>query len=359
MRQDFRGIHLKNSASQPDLSGARPTLLSKPRLIPLAKADTGEQSILSSSKMGGLGNKPRSAPPKRSGLKLFAVLGISAAAALFGYQYLSSSPSGSIQASVADSTAAKTLVASAAPASALPGVASPAVAEPAAPPLLALAVPAEMAPGAAQIVNESHLPTATPPASGEAKLTAALEEGVKPPAVALEKARESKVAEQAPPKVRASTKSEKASVVAEKKAAAASKIQTTNAQKAASDASEKDVNLLTALLAHNGGLSAPPDPASRPAVRVKTGTAAVPPKSNALGLPAPEKVARASGAPSREVVERQASENTAALLNRCGALGFIEGELCRVRICSGLWDTDAACKARLSSNASATDNQKH
>jgi hypothetical protein len=325
----------------------------------LATADTGEESILSSSKMGGLSNKPRSAPLKRSGLKLFAVLGISAAAALFGYQYLSSSPGGSTLASVADNTAAKTSVASAAPASALPGVASPAAAEPAAPPLSALAAPVAMAPEAAQIVNESHLPTAMPPASGEAKLTAALEEGVKPPAIALEKALESKVAEQAPAKVRTSTKAEKASVVAEKKASSASKTQTSDAQKAASAASEKDVNLLAALLAHNGDFSIQPNPASRPPVRVKAGTAAAPQKTNALDSPPPEKVARASAAPSREVVERQASESTAALLKRCGALGFIEGELCRVRICSGLWDTDAACKARLSSNAStATDNQK-
>jgi hypothetical protein len=348
VRQDFRGIHLKNSASQPDLSGARPTLLSKPRLIPLTKADTGEESILSSSKMGGLGNKPRSAPPKRSGLKLFAVLGISAAAALFGYQYLSSSPSGSTLASVADSTAAKTLVASAAPASALPGVASPAAAEPAAPPLSAPAPPVAVAPEAAQIVNESHLPTATPPASGEAKLTAALEGGAKPPAIVLEKAPESKVAEHAPAKVRTSTKAEKASVVAEKKASSASKTQTTNAQKAASEASRKDVDLLAALLAHNGDFSTQPNQASRPPVSVKGGTGLVPQKTNALGSPAPEKVAKVSGAPSREVVERQASESTAALLKRCGALGFLEGELCRVRICSGLWDTDAACKARLS-----------
>jgi hypothetical protein len=350
---------LKNSASQPDLSAARPTLLSKPRLIPLAAEDTGEESILSSSKMGLLSNKSHSTPPNRLGLKLFAVLGISAAAALFGYQYLFSSPGGSTLASAPDNTAAKSSVASAAPVIVLADVASPAAVEPAALPLPALAPPVAMAPEAAQIVNEAHSPVSTPPALAEAKLTTALEEGVKPPATALKTALENTAAEPAPPQLRSSPKAEKTIAVAEKKASPASKNRVADLKKLPAEAPDKDVNLLAALLAHNNGLSGPPSLSSRSPAVVKAGTSPLLPKTNAIDSPSPAKVARVSGTPSREVVERQASESTAALLQRCGALGFIEGELCRVRICSGLWDTDAACKARLSNSAvTAADVQK-
>lgn len=48
---------------------------------------------------------------------------------------------------------------------------------------------------------------------------------------------------------------------------------------------------------------------------------------------------------SRDVVERQDGDSTVQLLARCKQLGVIEGMLCRSRICSGRWDTDAACRA--------------
>ncbi|WP_371868297.1 hypothetical protein [Duganella margarita] len=48
---------------------------------------------------------------------------------------------------------------------------------------------------------------------------------------------------------------------------------------------------------------------------------------------------------SRDVVERQDGDSTMQLLARCKQLGVIEGMLCRSRICSGRWDTDAACRA--------------
>lgn len=49
-------------------------------------------------------------------------------------------------------------------------------------------------------------------------------------------------------------------------------------------------------------------------------------------------------APVRDVVLRQADEDTASLLQRCKQLGMIEGMLCRSRICSGRWDSDSACR---------------
>ncbi|WP_373988099.1 hypothetical protein [Duganella sp. BuS-21] len=47
----------------------------------------------------------------------------------------------------------------------------------------------------------------------------------------------------------------------------------------------------------------------------------------------------------RDVVERQEGDSTAPLLTRCKQLGLIEGMLCRSRICSGRWESDAACRA--------------
>lgn len=47
---------------------------------------------------------------------------------------------------------------------------------------------------------------------------------------------------------------------------------------------------------------------------------------------------------NRDIVERHASDHTAQLLARCQELGFIEGMLCRSRICADRWDSDAACR---------------
>jgi len=79
--------------------------------------------------------------------------------------------------------------------------------------------------------------------------------------------------------------------------------------KAAAPANDTDVTLLTALVAHAG----------KPAVV------------------APER--------SRDIVERREGDSTADLLARCKQLGLIEGMLCRSRICSGRWESDATCRA--------------
>ncbi|MET0321764.1 MAG: hypothetical protein ABW069_13690 [Duganella sp.] len=73
-------------------------------------------------------------------------------------------------------------------------------------------------------------------------------------------------------------------------------------------ASDTDVTLLTALVAH-------------------------------AGKPASVAVER-----SRDVVERHDGDKTADLLARCKQLGLMEGMLCRSRICSGSWESDAACR---------------
>lgn len=79
--------------------------------------------------------------------------------------------------------------------------------------------------------------------------------------------------------------------------------------KSAAPASDTDVTLLTALVAH----------ADKPVVV------------------APER--------SRDIVERREGDSTADLLARCKQLGLIEGMLCRSRICSGRWESDATCRA--------------
>ena len=81
------------------------------------------------------------------------------------------------------------------------------------------------------------------------------------------------------------------------------------AQAKPASTSDTDVALLTALVAHAG------QPASV----------------------APER--------TRDVVERQDGDRTADLLRRCKQLGLMEGMLCRSRICSGSWESDAACRA--------------
>jgi hypothetical protein len=48
---------------------------------------------------------------------------------------------------------------------------------------------------------------------------------------------------------------------------------------------------------------------------------------------------------SRDIVDRQDGDSTVQLLARCKQLGLIEGMLCRSRICSGRWESDAACRA--------------
>jgi len=61
-------------------------------------------------------------------------------------------------------------------------------------------------------------------------------------------------------------------------------------------------------------------------------------------------VARGNANPSdpassnRDIVERQANDNTGQLLQRCQQLGRIEGMLCRSRICAGRWESDLACR---------------
>lgn len=108
---------------------------------------------------------------------------------------------------------------------------------------------------------------------------------------------------------------------------------------------DRDVALLTALVAHGS-----PPPAQRSAPQAtrqaqpSPRTAEATPKGTKNVQSASAATAVKTREPNRDIVERNPNDTTDALLQRCKQLGFFEGEFCRWRICSGRWDSDAACK---------------
>ena len=100
---------------------------------------------------------------------------------------------------------------------------------------------------------------------------------------------------------------------------------------------DKDVALLAALVAHGAPQATrQAQPSPRTAEATPKGTKNVQSASAATAVKTRE--------PNRDIVERNPNDTTDALLQRCKQLGFFEGEFCRWRICSGRWDSDAACK---------------
>jgi hypothetical protein len=104
---------------------------------------------------------------------------------------------------------------------------------------------------------------------------------------------------------------------------------------AAKNAKDEDVDLIAALLSRVSHQ----DAAAKDAKNKKAGTATV---SNPNGSVAKRQT---KTDPNRDIVTRADNDTTEGLLKRCKALGFFEGELCRVRICSKLWGKDPACPA--------------
>ncbi|MCU6432916.1 hypothetical protein LPB67_03885 [Undibacterium sp. Jales W-56] len=101
---------------------------------------------------------------------------------------------------------------------------------------------------------------------------------------------------------------------------------------------DPDVTLLTALVAHAHAINpAAPVPAKQtPMAGAQTQN------FNAASMAASNKFNPVDN--NRAIVEREESDVTADLLQRCKKLGLVEGELCRWRICSGRWNSDSACK---------------
>jgi hypothetical protein len=98
---------------------------------------------------------------------------------------------------------------------------------------------------------------------------------------------------------------------------------------------DSDVELLEALVAHSSGQPVPKDEKKTVANNAKK------PKTSSKA--APEAVAAKTPEKNTDVVERHPGDSTESLLKRCKQLGFLEGELCRWRMCTGRWNSDPAC----------------
>lgn len=99
---------------------------------------------------------------------------------------------------------------------------------------------------------------------------------------------------------------------------------------------DKDVDLIAALLTHvSSGSKAPVSEAQKKAT---SNSPTVQRSSLGTGSKREQKTSA-----NRDVVTAAPGESTESLVKRCKALGFFEGELCRLRICSGMWGKDAAC----------------
>jgi len=220
-----------------------------------------------------------------------------------------------------------------------------AAAAPPVPPLASATPTTTPAPAAAPadtaIINDTNAPAPDAPSSsttaarGPDQLTSALEDGVKPPPATLKNALEAK-----PEK---SDKPAKPAAQHEDKKKKAAKSENRN---------DSDVDLIKALVARSGEVekkrNANGSNNGGTAANAGNGT-------NADGSPQKSAQAHANNTKSKEarnvdVVERKNGESTAALLQRCHALGFVEGEFCRWRICSGRWDSDPACKVPQADN---------
>jgi hypothetical protein len=187
---------------------------------------------------------------------------------------------------------------------------------------------------AAIITDENPPKPGSADALRQDKLTSALEAGVKPPPAALQTALEASPAPVAQkPAVHAKlvNRADKAKPEEHKKASKPAVVaKDKNKDKGVNK--DGDVDLISALVAHTA------DPAQKSNAKPKS------PK-----LEQADKDASKSGPHQRneDIVERRGGESTESLLQRCRTLGFIEGELCRWRICSGRWDSDASCKANV------------
>jgi hypothetical protein len=314
---------MENKHVPGDAKTVKPTLMGRPNLTPIADDGDAEARILSNLKIEPSNKPPSNAGQKSSTIKTLAVLSLGAAAAFFGYQYVSEPAHRGLLSAANQSTATNAAKGQSAvideKAVPLPAtIASAPVA--AAAPLEAAPVAVAAATEAAQIVNE-------PSAS---KLTVALEEGVKPSKAAIQKALEaketSKVQTVPKPVAPVTTNEKNPTVVATK---------------------DKDVNLLAALITHNNGPAAPTE--VKQAAVTKSNAALVTKPTSAVT--APEKATPTPVAASPQTTESQ--------LKQCGELGFFEREVCRMKTCNNLWETNAACKASLSPNAATpADAQK-
>lgn len=310
---------MPNNTPQTRTTGGKPTLISKPNLSSNGQqreGDWADSRILSSSKMGPLvtpQNKKKHSTPAATassglGLKLvFALSGV-AVVVFFGYLYMQDQRYTPYQA--------------VAPVPTVTDVAVLTPAEPSPPEPAVVEQPAEI-----QTINEPA-PTSAVVAPSPASLTNALEADVQPPPAALEKALQANSAPVAKDKPAVKKKASPAlaapAAVAAPKVAAAPTVAPVVASGAAMTpaavavASEKDVSLLAALVAHNN-----------------------------------TSAAKSAVDPSAATPARPVEESAEALLRRCAALESDRQPACRVKACSGPRASDPVCKAQTGTAAPA------
>lgn len=165
-------------------------------------------------------------------------------------------------------------------------------------------------------------------ADPRAKLTETLEAGVPVTSTALKKALEEPKASKPKPAPKSVNAPLVNRNVQEKKAVAP------KPPKAGAQPADSDVNILSALVSHGDSVTEQQPPKAKETAKSK----------QQAKKKAAEPALAQNGSDGPDIVERKAGDSTGGLLQRCKQLGMIEGELCRWRICSGRWDTDAACK---------------
>jgi hypothetical protein len=321
---------MQHNLGSKDVNATKPSLMSKPSLDAKLSSGTQEPSILSNA----LGAKSATASasasaisaPKSSKFTLFAVSALALGAAYFGYQYMVASQKP--DKSYAKATAIVDEKANEASKSALASTALPNLGKDTS---VAVAVVAPEA--AAQIINEPAPIKPVAPAA-ESKITTALENGVKPPPAALEKALVYPAPSKAPDLPAASSAAVKTSPgkpVATSSAAKLAEATANNKPASTVATPDKDVSLIAALLNHGVG----------PAPKVKADSAPAVSTASAATVTAEPTSANVSATVSAP------AEATTAALKQCGELGFLEREICRVRTCNNQWETNAECKAMM------------
>jgi hypothetical protein len=286
--------------------------MSKPSFSSKQGDDMQEPSILSSVKgvSATAAAGAAASAPKSSKFKLLTLSALAIAAGYFGYQYMlaSQQPSKPVaKATVIIDEKADEAFKSSSTAAVLPSTGKDA----------SVTVAAAQPEAAAQIINEPA-PAKPPIASAESKITTALEDGVKPPPAALEKALVSPTPAKAP--------SDK--VVAKAGTGKPADATPNNKPVSTATAADKDVNLIAALLSHGTGAT----PKAKSASAATTATAS-----------------STGSAPAATTEPASASlDATTLALKQCGELGFLEREVCRIKTCNNQWETNSACKATMS-----------
>jgi hypothetical protein len=127
-----------------------------------------------------------------------------------------------------------------------------------------------------------------------------------------------------------------------------------SAPSATATRNDSDIDLLAALFAHGEGKAAlRSTPVLAPSFTAP----------NAASSQRSAPVALASNAyteqranpydPAKDIVTAAPGASTQELVKRCRSLGWLEGELCRYRICSNQWGKDAACPLNNTASNSA------